>query len=593
MARTPGRPALNNSMAGVVLQCLAVFLWLIPGLGLPLARMCPLEPRERMTVAWLGGAVMLYLLTTGLYLSAVPAPAWRWLGLAAIAAWLTSWREARSWWRDRPARRQLAHWLLVSAWVLTALACIRNYSGGDWIGDWAGHYQRAVYFLRQDPSVRWIFTLDPLTARAPLQNLVTAGLLAFSSAGFAHYQVFTALLGTLVVFPLGLIAATIGRRSEAGACLSLLLVLNPMFVENATYPWTKLGCAAFVVAGLAFFIRAMPGDDLSRWVIAVLAFGAGVLAHYSAVPYFLVFAAAYLGLHRRVWRTADFWARTGRLGVAAGLLLATWFGWAVARTGWSATVGTNTTAQYLRVMSAGQQLAAFGLNLTRTLFPPAVLAMDDGFLTHANTAATMRDYAFSLYQTSLPCMIGTGALAILIGWTAMRRAGGWKRVPLPAGSWIVVAAIVVLGVAVHTAPVRWGVGHICLQPLALAVVAGVAGLVSGSSAWVRRWLAIGLVLDGAAGVALQLWIEHLAVPISALALQDGALLRRIYGLSLANNAAEKVALQFVFLGDGAWAPRFLLAIFALLLMLAVRLAAENLKPAIDLSRANPPESPPT
>ncbi len=580
-------------MAGVVLQCLVVFVGLIPGLGLPLARRCALEPRERMAVAWLGGAVVLYLVATALFLVAVPAPHWRWLGLLALAGWVTSWREAADWWRDRPARRQLAQWLLVSAWILTALACIRNYSGGDWIGDWVGHYQRADFFLRQDPSTRWIFKYDPLTARGPLQNFVTAGLLAFTPGDFAHYQVFTSLLGTLAVFPLGLIAATMGSDRSAGGWLPLLLMLNPMFVENATYSWTKLGCAAFVLTGIAFFLRARADDSGLRWWLAVLAFAAGILAHYSAVPYFIVFGLAYLACHRGAWRTESFWSRTLGLGATAAMLLATWFAWAIARSGLAATVDANTTAHYLSALSPGQTLSAFGLNLARTLLPPVLLATDDGSLMHANLAATLRDHAFALYQTSLPLMIGTGALAVLTGWTVRWRNGAWKTLPLPAASWGAVAAIVLLGVAVHTAPVRWGVGHICLQPLALAVLAVVAGQIPGSPAWVRRWLAGGLVLDGAAGVALQLWLEHLAVPLNALALQGGAVLRSIYGLSLANNAAEKVALQYTFVGDGAWAPALLVAVFALLLGIAIRQAAATLKPAVDFCRATPPESPPT
>ena len=578
-------------MAGVMIQCVGVFLWLIPGLGLPLARRCALEPTERLTVAWLGGAVVLYLLATALFLPAVPAPYWRWLGVAATAGWLTSWREVLGWWRDRPARRQLARWLLVTAWVLAALACIRNYSGGDWIGDWVGHYQRADYFLRQDPATRWIFQYDPLTARAPLQNLVTAGLLAFTSGSFAHYQVFTSLLGTLVVFPLGLIAARFGRDGRAGAWLPLVLMLNPMFMENATYSWTKLGCAAFVLAGVAFFLRAVARHGLLAWSIAVLAFSAGVLAHYSAVPYLLVFAGAYLLLHRGAWGVARFWSEVARLGAAAGLLLATWFGWAIARSGLAATVNANTTAHYLSAMSIGQALDAFGLNLARTLFPPLLLATDDGFLVHANLAATVRDFAFAVYQTSLPGMIGTGIFAILIGWAFKRRDGFWRDLHLPGATWGIVAAIVILGVAVHTAPVRWGVGHICLQPLVLAVLAGVAARIPGSPRWMRHWLGFGLALDGAAGVALHLWLEHLAVPVNALALQGGALLRRVYGLSLANNAAEKFALQYSFVGDATWTPAALLMALGLLLLIAIWHAAGTLKPAVDLCRANPPESP--
>lgn len=541
-------------MLAVLALCIVAFLGLIGGLGLLVASRLSLAPSERLVAVVLAGQGVLYLAGTVFYLARVPAEYWLLLSLPAVAGWWCARRELRAWSAHADVRRMLAGWSIVVAGGLVALALIRNYSGGDWIGDWVGHYHRAIHFLRQDPNDAWIFALDPMTARPPLQNIVTAVLLAFTPATFAHYQVFTLLLGSMAVLPLGLLVASLGAGGRASSWLILLLLVNPMWVQNVTYSWTKLGCAAWVLAGIAFMVRARESEKL--WLLAALALSAGVLTHYSAAPYFLVLSALYFCHHRRRWRDVAFWRQSVIIGAAMAMLLTSWFGWAVARYGWSATAGANTTAGYLRAMTWPEQVTAFWQNLLYTLVPPVLLPVDSSILTHANLAATVRDWAFAVYQTCLPFMVGTGAL-LALSWRFLQTDSSLRpRLRRNGGVLAAVLAIVALSVAAHAARVRWGVGHIGLQPLALAALTVAAGFVASAPRRIQIIVVAGLLFDAVLGVGLHLGVEHLAVPPAVVALDGGAPLRALYGLGFAANATAKHALGLTLLGDmapSAWA----------------------------------------
>jgi 4-amino-4-deoxy-L-arabinose transferase-like glycosyltransferase len=58
---------------------------------------------------------------------------------------------------------------------------------------------------------------------------------------------------------------------------AVVLMLNPLFLQNATYPWTKLQAAFFILSGLYFFLRVRDGDGGSgpRALCALCARGRG------------------------------------------------------------------------------------------------------------------------------------------------------------------------------------------------------------------------------------------------------------------------------------------------------------------------------
>jgi hypothetical protein len=539
------------------------FCLLVPGFGFFVATRLRVPAAERLLVTAVGGVVLLALAAQGLHILHSALMAWRLLAIVAAVGWLLHWREAGQWWRHPVARAMLLNWALVAAGGLLALAAIRNYSGGDWIGDWAGHYHRAHFFLHQDPAELWIFQYDPFAARPPLLNLATAGVMAHSPDSFASYQIITSLLGTLVALPLSRLVVLAGGRARAVRALPLVTLLNPMLIQNATYSWTKLGTAVFVLTGAYFFRRATISGRRLHWHAAGLALMAGAMAHYSAVPYLIVAAVAFLLVYRSRWNDRAFWRQTAALALSAGALGVTWAAWALARAGLVQSFASNTTVSMAHDLSLSQQLRAFGLNLWRSVLPPPWPSVDWNVIQHGNAAATARDLFFAYYQTCLPGMIGLGGLTLLL-WALtrpeFRRACG----AISRLAWLLGITLVVLCVAVHPHEMHWGAGHICLQPIGLALLAIVIAVAPRAPRSLMPLVAFAYAIDLCGGIGLHLSLESISVPASVILFQDGAALRSLYGLAFANNAAARNALDLTFLGDST--PAFVVIAGSLLLL---------------------------
>lgn len=542
----------------LTVTALLVFVGLAWGGGLPLARRLPLPPTLRFVLTPFVGLLGLYLVATVAYLWAGGVTrAFPLLVGIALIGWTEGHREWRQWNANLGIRRLAGLWLVVTTVALLWLGLVRNYSGGDWIGDWAGHYHRASYFLDPSGDWDWMFAKDPLAGRPPLQNLVTAAFLRVGLSDFAAYQVFTLLLGSLVVLPLGLLV--LGRESETAAralalrWLGALLLCSPLLMQNLTYPWTKMGTNAWILLAvlLGWSTSWHPERRALLTVLAAVALAAAVLAHYSAAVYVVVLVPTFWWWSRqqlpaRVWLLA---------GAAAGLVLVSWFGWAATRGGASDLVGSTTTSQALTATpSLGAGLAAFGENLARTFVPHPLLPRPPVGPPPTDLLARWRDFWFQLYQTNLLWALGSVTLVALL----LARARPLRsRLALP------VAALVVVGIVVHPAISHWGLAHICLQPLVLLAWVWSARWLATPPTSRRRWMLPLLGLDFACGIGLHFAVESLPVPASVLAWQDGAPLVATYGQALRANAGAKEAFLYQFLGDMTATPVWLTSVLAL------------------------------
>ncbi len=235
---------------------LLLFVAVAFGLGWLPAMRLPFAPAEKIAAAAAVSVLGAFLVAWTIYLCALPAGA-LWLLPALGAAGLAAgWRGLRDAWRDADGRAVIVGQLLVAIWCAGWLATVASYSGGGWSGDWFEHWQRTKFFLEHGPLDQKFIGVYSLTARPPLVNVVTAALLAITRADFAHYQLFSTLLACLVFLPAALLARRFGRGSDAIALCAVLFMLNPLFVENATFAWTKLPTAFLVLVALYFFLRA-------------------------------------------------------------------------------------------------------------------------------------------------------------------------------------------------------------------------------------------------------------------------------------------------------------------------------------------------
>lgn len=549
------------------------FLLTIFGLGWPLASRLRLDPAERVGATVVVSLLGTYLLAFAIFLAGLPAPAMWVLPFLGAGGLLAGRRALPALFADRAARGLLAGLGLVTAWCIGWLALIASYSGGGWAADWFEHWERTQFFLRHWPLDMKFLGLAPLPARPPLANLVTAGLVGVAGVNFPTYQAALALLNCLVFVPAALLARRFRGATGAGAAsalLAVLLMVNPSFVENATFAWTKLIAAALVLAGLYFFLRAHDADaPAAAGPLCAVSLAAAFLAHYSAGPYIVMLALAWGWRGRARLADARWWRQTLQLAAIGAAVLATWFAWSIATYGAPATFLSNTS---VTEAERGNQLAKIALNLRDTFVPHCFRLVDGTLIAQRSRWGYWRDWTFQLYQVNLLLMFGSTA------WLALGRglAAGARSVDAAGRRfWTAFAAgTIFLGVAVHGARDHWGLGHICLQAL---VVLGLAALAARWSDLSRPWrglLIAGAVVDLVAGILLNFGVQGYLLDRWLAAGQPPQELLQSYSDSAFMNLAGKITHRLVFLADVRPAtPALVLGGLAVILAVALIRAA--------------------
>ena len=556
---------------------LLLFLALTFGLAWPLASRLALDPAGKLGAAAVLSLLAAYLVSFAIYASGLPVTGLWLLPVLAAVGLITGRQALIATFRDADARALLAGQLLVTGWCTGWLWFIASYSGGGWTSDWFEHWERARFFLDRWPQDTKFLDLYALSARPPLANLVTGVLLAATRKDFAHYQLFTALLNSLAFLPAALLARRFapgpGGRRVAVAVLAVLLMLNPSFVQNATFAWTKLSAVFFILGGLYFYLRALdPGAPRAAGPLGAAALAAGLLTHYSAGPYVLLLAAAWPVLHRSRWRDAAFWRQTALLGVIGGLVLATWFGWSLAVYGAHTTLLSNSSVT-VKDVHTGNQALKVALNLRDTLVPHFLRPLDPELLTQRSPWGYWHDWFFQLYQLNLFFVFGSLAWLVLLRELARHHpaAAPGRRF----WAWFIGGAIL-LGVAVHGARDTWGLAHICLQAV---VVLGLAYLAAHWAALGHNWRVIlltGAALDFLLGIALHFAVQNYALDRWLTPNRSPVEIVQSYSATSVMNAMGKLYHQLGFFHDAFPLPAALVLILlaGLLAGALIRVRAE-------------------
>lgn len=553
--------------------CIALFLLLVFGLGLPLAASLPATAAEKICAGAAIGVLLLY--GTGLLFYGLDAPAAAYWALPLAAAVLTGarWPACRSVMGDEAARRMAISYLTATVWAVGFLALVRSYSGASWSLDWADHYDRARFFSGHWPSRHPIFGGDLLPTRPPLANVVTGTFLTLAGDRFSLFQIFTTLASSLAFLPGWLFARRFSHGSDrAPALFAVLYMLNPSILENSTFAWTKLPTVFFVLTSLYFFLPGLAASSIPRLAAAFGLLAAAFLTHYSAGPYAVALVAAYFWWRRSRWLTGAFWRETAACLLPAMALLATWFAWAMAAFGPRQTFLANTSVTQSTVRSLGDFVREKGLNLYHTLVPHPFRGVDYGFIAQASHAGYWRDYFFLLYQVNLPLIFGSGGAIVLawISWQAWRSSAepAFPAPPRAFWAWF-VGSTVVLGTAASGGVDEWGVAHLCLQSLLGLGLAFIAARTGGLAAGWCGLLALGGAVDFVLGVGLQFFLENIPHASAELLGDGGAGLIGTYGLGTWGNLRAKVLHSLEFVGDWPVSRPLLVALLACLLGLAL------------------------
>lgn len=476
------------------------------GLAWPLAARLALAPVEKLGVSLSLSLFGVFVIAWTVYVFDVPTVVLWVIPALAAAALAIGRRSLADTLQDPDAQRLIIAQTIVTSWCISWLALVLNYSGGKWVGDWFGHWQRALFFLHHWPRDLLFNGFDPLPSRPPLANVVTGAFLRVTQVDFAHYQLASTVLSSLAFLP----AALLTRRMGGGRVIPLLAVivmLNPLFVENSTFAWTKLPAAFFTLMGLYFFCRAHDTDPprCAGWMCAGN-LAAALLTHYSAGPYVLLLVLGWLALGWPPRRSSATWWRVTALAAVAGTsVLALWFGWAFAVYGVKGTFLSNTTVTD-QAPTIGAQLHVVALNLRDTLVPHFFNGTDLYEFTQRSPWGWWRDWFFLLYQSNLILVFGTVGVATIT-------VAVWRNWSVGLDSrdrwfWVLfIAGVIVLGVGTHGGRENRGLAHISLQPLVLLGLAFLAARWNTLSQLWHRVLLGGATIDFSLGIVLQFGTE--------------------------------------------------------------------------------------
>lgn len=563
-------------MIADTLGSLLLFTLLVVGPGWPVAARLRCTPAERLLVAVAVSVLGAFLVGWLVYVAALPRATLWLLPVAGVLGLAADSRTLRDFGRDPVVRELAGAQVIVTAWCVGWLTLVVTYSGGAWVGDWFGHMQRVDFFLNHGPRDIKFNGFDALTSRPPLANIVFGAFMALTRVDFAHYQLACTFLGSLAFVPAALLAGRFVPRAADGTpgdvrpairVLAALFLVSPMFVQNATFAWTKLHAAFFTLAAFHFLLRAGGAGFPRAGILFSVTLAAAILTHYSAGPYALVFAFIWLARGAGRWGTAAWWRETVVTAAAGFAVLVTWFGWALAVYGPRGTFLTNSSMTD-KAPTAGAQLAAALLNVRDTLVPHFLREVNWGFFVQQSPWGWLRDWCFQLYQINLAFIFGSVAWLVILVLLARAAREAPPRVRAAWGAGIVTIAV--LGVMVHGGRDGWGLAHICLQPLVLLGLALLAARWSTLAPGWRRLAIAGATVDvllgillqfGAQGFLLDQWFAPHRTPAETFA---------SYSPHALVNWRAKLHFQRPFFGDAYAAyDLVILGLLALLLVLAV------------------------
>jgi hypothetical protein len=449
-------------------------------------------------------------------------------------------------------RRALLWFGVLVVWCLAAVWTIRHYSGGGWQGDWLEHYQRCEFFLHQHPLRYKFINIYFLPARPPMMNVLGAFVMAQVGAEFEVFQAVFLLLNALIFLPCALLASSLVRRGGRRVALAAaLFALNPMFLQNVTYTWTKLLGGFYALLAVWFYLRALRKDDTVRLLLAVALLAMGVLVHYSAAVYVVVLAVHYLvfALRRRRRKWLELLAGAATMLVVS----ATWLGWSIPVYGWSTTFASNTAVTTASRFSAWGNVAKIASNVVHTLIPHPFFDVPSlpPLVTPDYPLAFWRDYTFLIYQTNVIFAMGAaGGLLIAGMFLAKMLRKGTPRAPRVF--WLTFVVLTLIGgLAVVGEKDYFGLAHLCLQPLVLLGATFLAVNLPALPLVGRCVVALGAAVDFTVGVLLHLTIEN--ITIEQMYEQGGQIVVPLHKLPIYYVAQEslkfKLSNTLTFLGD--------------------------------------------
>jgi hypothetical protein len=484
------------------------------GGGYFFVRRLAVSPLSTLCLAIAVGITNVYLIAMLTYVMAWPLFVFHGAMALFVILGVACREDFRRLMEDQTVRVVLQGFGMLLFMVLALTLTIESYSGGGSYGDYFEHYHRSIFFLERLPLDSQFLGIYSLPARPPLFNLVAEFYMAMAGRDYFHFQWIATILNLVVFFPCCLAAQKLGISARRMRFLPLLFLVNPFFLQNATYPWSKLITVFFIVLAILYYFSYARNRDGQSLFLAVALMTIGFLTHYSAGPFALFMVVHYLFITLPKIRTR---LPEMLLATVIGLgLLSTWFGWSFLHYGVQETLASNTAVSDAVQLSGLENAQKILANIRDTLVPHPLRGASLLIIAQESFWGSIRDYVFLIYQTNLIFALGSVSGVVLLA--SLPHYIKDFRLNPGVRFWALFSVFcIILGIAVHGTPSDFGLAHIVLQPI---VMLGLVLILHGWErwpTWVRIALLCGIVIDIGLGIVLHFGIQGMTpVPIDQL-----------------------------------------------------------------------------
>jgi Dolichyl-phosphate-mannose-protein mannosyltransferase len=519
----------------------ALFIISLFGPGLVAVRYFKWDNIEKVVCVIGVSLIFNYLAAFSIYI--IDFPQWVYFiqALINVILFISYYKTFRIFLQDPHVLNILSGFLVIICWLLLFNTLISSFSGGTWRNDWYEHFHRTLFFLDRLPIDTIFIDLYILPARPPLMNLLGSYYLAIFGNNFYVFQHIFTLLNALVFFPVYLFASKYFSGNINRVLLVVIfLMFNPLFVQNATYTWTKLLTAFFVLYSLYLYISSWESRDKKKLSMAGIMMAGGILTHYSAIPY-----ALFLFLH---YLTYVFWMRKDKVkeifinAIFSIALLLTWFAWSLKTYNINGTLLSNTSVTDSTLLSLVENLFKIFNNIYYTLTPHFMSGTGNWAFRMQDALGYSRDFMFFLYQTNLYFAFGSMGLIIIAYITTLNIIEKKFSLERYIFWFLFITFNIILGIAVHGKLALYGLTHICLQPIILLGTAFIASNFYKLPKLGRLIIIGGLVLDLLLGIILHLYVQNIT-PNDSSTIWDGL------SESVHYNWNMKISNQTTFISD--------------------------------------------
>jgi hypothetical protein len=321
--------------------------------------------------------------------------------------------------------------LLFFLFIVFVQALFPIYSGSLWSSDWFEHYNRALFFLKHKTINTHFIGGFFITARPPLFNAAASFLMSISGKEFWSFQIIASLFNTTLLLSCFLIVKKLADKYKTKLIFLICVVvffLNPSFITEATFTWTKNLTAYFILLGVYFYLKFRNKEDSRSIVLASVFLACAELTHYSAIQYILIILFDFLIL--TIFSKKFSWKKIILPALIFFIIVLPWYGFAIINFGINETFFGNTTFQWQKYLTLWQIVYKEINNVVKTLFPIAGMPYIRIVLKEANPFLSLYDYTFQLYATTVPGQL-TITLALVLFFSLLRNIsslfGSFKR----------------------------------------------------------------------------------------------------------------------------------------------------------------------